>query len=290
MKGSVRDRKERLAEGGSIDPIWTAGAFLLVWVLYASVSPSFAPVRIRLTPQPDAAAATVTLPLTDARKIAEPWLVATYRVRNSGPTTLLVESRVGSEVLKRTILAGRSSATVRVVWPRPEAIPAPYALQLSGRPADWAVESAELSNRLGFSNGLLNLDVVPSSQPFSRLPLSSVLVFALMVIAASRVEPAALDGWRRGLAICGGLAALVLLAAVAAAPAVSPFALLLSPRTFALCAMLLSATRLVRIWRAASARCATGAVRGRQLSAAACVGRAAAFIRCARLQPFAGYD
>jgi hypothetical protein len=96
---------------------------------------------------------------------------------------------------------------------------------------------SEFANARGFSRGLLNCVVLPAGEPFARAPAWSFGIWAAVL---------ALAGWRakrtRGTALLEA-AAIVLLAAVALSPFVSPYRVVLAPRTFSLLALMLAAAR-----------------------------------------------
>jgi hypothetical protein len=176
----------------------------------------------------------------------------------------------------------------RLVWSRTDAS-TDETLSFTGSSANWALETLQVSNRIGFSRGLLNLDVVPAGQSFPRTPVWSLILLTLVLIGLGFVETTLLTGWRHILAVSGAAVGWLVLSAVAIAPIVSPFAVVLSPRSFALCLLLLSGKRLAWVaHRAASGYLRTN-TRNRRV-VAACGALSAAFFASAVLQTRAGYD
>jgi hypothetical protein len=111
---------------------------------------------------------------------------------------------------------------------------------------DFTPVRSELANARGFSRGLLNFVVLRGSEPFAHVPGWSVLACGGLVLLLAALGPAV----RLPSAI-----SLVFLGAVALSPFVTPYRVVLAPRTFALCLLLLAAaparqagTRLVEWW------------------------------------------
>jgi len=99
----------------------------------------------------------------------------------------------------------------------------------------WTPDRAAFGNVRGFSRGLLNFVVLPAGQPFNAAPpWTVVLGAAVLVAAATRAR------FTRGtvLTVATGTA---ILAVVALSPLLSPYRIVLAPRSFALCLLLLCA-------------------------------------------------
>jgi len=117
--------------------------------------------------------------------------------------------------------------------------------------ADFTPVRAELANARGFSRGVLNLVVLPAGAPFSRAPGWSLIVCAaaFVLLGARRPrrsphEPS--SRIRRAVAIASGAAALILAAAVAS-PYLTAFRIVLAPRTFVLCVMLILSSGAIEV-------------------------------------------
>jgi hypothetical protein len=112
----------------------------------------------------------------------------------------------------------------------------------------WTPARSAFADVRGFSRGILNLVVLPAGQLFPRAPLwSVVLCAAALLVAAARMR------FTRGTVI-GAAAAAVVLSAVALAPVVSPYRVVLAPRTLALCVLLLGAGAFTDVGRWLRAR------------------------------------
>ena len=148
---------------------------------------------------------------------------------------------------------------------------------------DFTPVRSELANAHGFSRGVLNFVVLSSGEPFTHAPAWSVVACgALFLLLAGKV-PHAVSGFSRtGVGTARLLPAgfaIVLLLAVALSPYVTPYRVVLAPRTFALCVVLVCATRAIGAVRVLLARwtpIATGVV-------------GAVFVASAMLQTLATY-
>jgi hypothetical protein len=106
--------------------------------------------------------------------------------------------------------------------------------------------SSELRNAHGFSRGLLNLVVLPGDEPFRGVPAWAFGAAMAAFLLLGMVKPGSPVG-ARGLA--AEVAGTTILLIVALAPAVTAYRVVLAPRTFILCAVLISATRGLRMAR-----------------------------------------
>jgi hypothetical protein len=221
-------------------------------------------------------------------------LVATVRVRNTASTDLSLQFRVGPRVLQQTTIKAGSTATIRLAWARDNESASDISLWISGSSPEWVLDSAELSNRYGFSSGLLNLEVVPSGQSVPRAPLWSVVLVSLLAAGAASLKPRPSQALRRRLGVlAGGIAnaiGLVVLTVVIAAPLFSRFAIVLAPRTFALLVILLLSSRAADAARAGSAWFVQAAARTRWVAPCGWGALSAAFFASAMLQLLANYQ
>lgn len=118
-------------------------------------------------------------------------------------------------------------------------------LAVSGSHDQWSFDSATVSQAYGFSRGLLNLAVVPRDAPRAGPAWSVVLVAVLALAVLCLPLPPMGGGWgSRGLRV-GAAVALAILTMVAVSPLLTPYRIVLDPRTFALCAGLVLSHRLV---------------------------------------------
>jgi hypothetical protein len=99
---------------------------------------------------------------------------------------------------------------------------------------------SELANAHGFSRGVLNLVVLSADQPFTHAPWWSVLACAALLILMVRLKPDTTYDLSVRLV---RIAAVGLLLAVALSPYVTPYRVVLTPRTFALCLLLVCSAR-----------------------------------------------
>lgn len=113
---------------------------------------------------------------------------------------------------------------------------------------DFTPVRSELANAHGFSRGVLNLVVLPGGESFTHAPAWSLLACAALFLLLGGIKvPHVLSGSSRtgvrtARLIPAGFAIVVLLA-VALSGYVTPYRVVLAPRTFALCAVLVCATR-----------------------------------------------
>lgn len=108
---------------------------------------------------------------------------------------------------------------------------------------DFTPIRSELANAHGFSRGLLNFVVLSADEPFSRVPAWTIVFVALLlsyVVSALRQAQGV-----RTLFLVGF--ALAFLAAVALSPYLTPYRVVLAPRTFALCLLLLGSARMASV-------------------------------------------
>jgi hypothetical protein len=270
------------------DRVWWAGAILALWVFHSWVSFSFAPARIQLADNVDATTGTVSLPLTIPTDVSGGYLVATCRLHNREPHPITIDVRLGSRLLASRSVGAAAVETFRVAWSKTD-VSSGDALAFTGSSTNWTLETAQLSNRFGFSRGLLNLEVVPAGQSFPRTPVGSLVLLTLVLIVVGLVGTFPLIGWQHVLALAGAMIGWLVLSAVAIAPIVSRFAIVLSPRTFALCLLLVSGSRLA--WMADRASSWFGRTRARHRAAVvACGALTATFFASAVLQTLARYD
>ena len=149
---------------------------------------------------------------------------------------------------------------------------------------DFTPIRSELANAHGFSRGVLNLVVLAANEPFGRMPVWSVLLCAAVFLLLAGVTSTA----RPATALLAGLA-VTLLGAVAISPYVSPYRLVLAPRTFALLVGLVSATRMFGAWSTLAKRWTPLEAVRRRLLIALTGAMGAAFFTSAMLQTLAIY-
>jgi hypothetical protein len=121
---------------------------------------------------------------------------------------------------------------------------------------DFTPVRSELANAHGFSRGLLNFVVLSAEASFRHAPRWAFVLCAglFLVLGRRGVVPlpaataATVHNGARSANIAGGAAA-ALLAAVALSPYVSPYRVVLAPRTFVLCVLLIVGPRGVRAMR-----------------------------------------
>jgi hypothetical protein len=106
--------------------------------------------------------------------------------------------------------------------------------------------SSELRDAHGFSRGVLNLVVLPADEPFRGTPAWTIGVAVAAFFLLALIQPRSIAERGAFIAEAAGMAMLLV---VAVAPAVTSYRVVLAPRTFVLCAALVSATRLIAIAR-----------------------------------------
>lgn len=219
------------------------GVALSVWVVAAHVYGAFQSVRIKAAPPP-VAFRDLSLPLSAADGIRDPYVVVIYRLRNTGAVPITVRAAVGDTPLTETTVAPGGSRRVDIAWDRGGTA---RDVRLTGSGADWEVEYLELANLHGFTRGTIEFVILPAGQPFARpaawLAAAALGWIALLVFGT----PVALPGWTR--ALHGALAAslLALFAAAAISPLVSPYRIVLAPHTYLIALAVMAAPQALSL-------------------------------------------
>jgi hypothetical protein len=115
---------------------------------------------------------------------------------------------------------------------------------------DFTPVRSELAGARGFSRGVFNLVVLPANVPFRHAPPWTLVMCASLFLLVGLKPPISNP---RAVHAVAGLAA-ALLAAVALSPGLTAYRVVLVPRTFALCLVLLAAPRGFLAARAIVAR------------------------------------
>ncbi len=209
-----------------------------LWVLGADVYVAFPRVRERLIDRPLPPARQTTLSLAGADHVPGTELVVTARLRNTGSTPLdVTASDRNARVLRRLRLDAGASSPVDLVFDRQSALP--QEITFAANDDAFVMQAAEISNAHGFSRGLVDLIVLPTRQPFRRVPWF-VALFALAAaipLASDRHfrVPIRVRTSQRAMAA----SAAVVFGAIAVAPFVSAYRVVIAPHTFVLLYLLL---------------------------------------------------
>jgi hypothetical protein len=209
-------------------------ACLCAYVLLAHVADlGVTRTKLVLSAQPADVAFTLDVPAS-TRRLSR--LAFVCRVRNDAPELLTVTAEYAGATIGTATIPPRSERRLDFAAPA-----RPGSLVLSGGAQPWTLLSAEAANVHGFSRGFVNLFVVPAGQAAERLPAWSFLLAAGVAVALAFVPAIPLSGWVRWAHLIACASTVSLFTAAAVSGTVSRFAVILSPRTFALgCALLLS--------------------------------------------------
>jgi hypothetical protein len=222
-----------------------AAIVLAVWVLAANVYGDFTTVRVKVSPMA-ATSGRLDVSLASARRIGDPYVVLIYGVRNTGTAAVTMTARAGDQVLDQSIIRAGDSARVDVAWPRAASAHL-TAIELTGTPGNWRIDSLELANRHGFNRGVVEFLILPRAQPFGRPPGWLYALLALSVVLVFIDVPIRWPRW--GLRLHSWLVTLSIILAVAAAvsPALTPFRLVLATHTVASGALVIAAPRALAL-------------------------------------------
>lgn len=228
---------------------WSLASLLCLSVLAGNVYTRFVPVREKLVKAPRPGGTGISVRLDNLEAPGDAQLVLVCVVRNDGTSRLDLSVEASGRVLKRVGIRPGARARIDAAWARPQPMPQPYQVTLTGSEPTWTLQSLEVANLHGFTRGVVEALVLPAAQRFGRPSPWWLAAFAAcaVLLAAARPprRPRWIDWpWRL-------LAALVtvVLAAVVASPLVSPFRVVVSPGTLAAGAMVLAVPRTWEIGR-----------------------------------------
>ena len=173
-----------------------------------------------------------------ARQIADPVLVVTARLQNQSATQpAKVQMSVGGAQAAAEIPAGRH-ADIVLIWDRRHRTGS--SLEMRGSDEGLRLARVELSNARGFTRGLVNLSIVPRDQPLRRHPMAVAALLLLWSgtfwLVLSGIEPAA----SRWLGLAAAVA-VAFFAVTALSGVVSPYQVVLAPRSFLLLSLMAAA-------------------------------------------------
>jgi hypothetical protein len=244
----------------------TRGVFLGVLcavVLWSRVFVSFDAVRLKVVKEAQVAAQgelRVTLPASPRfqRLVAPVVLITTLRNPGAQPATLAVSldgARVGT-----VTLAPGDDRRVDIVVPNGRTVRGGEVLTFSARDeasdtahanTAWSLEYLEVANHHGSSRSVFPFYIVPhATQAYDPPGLLLIVCVSLgIVFFAARGESMPRTRTRRIAHNAWVVLVVLVLLTVLASGAWSPFALLLSPRAFLLCAVALTWPGIVRSYR-----------------------------------------
>jgi hypothetical protein len=218
-------------------------AVLCLWVLNTNISRDFHAVRLRLVTAPLPAHKSVALPLTGVEQIREPFVVIVCRLRNGGATPTSVSVRIDNQPLRDISLSPGSAARVDLVWLRTR-LPSAHHVDLVGTTDQWTVEYLEAANLHGFTRGVVNLAILPASQPFTAATRWSLLLCCVWAWLMYRNRLPLWPRWARRTHLVLSSAVVTLFALTAASAFVSPYRVVLSAQTFVLGLAVVSAPQI----------------------------------------------
>jgi hypothetical protein len=243
------------------------------WALAVSVGPY---ERKRVSVESNQAATATAIELAShAAGFAQPVLVVIARVANpSQADPINLDIRLGSsagDLQTQARVAAGGTREVALIWDTRQ-FSGDGGLTVTGDRAGWRLDRLEVSNARGFARGLMNFVIVPATQPLPAPPWSAIVALLLAVallVRGARRERAPGSRWLWALPWIS----LPLMFAIAASGLVSPYRVVLEPRTFIL--LLVAGTAP---WAAALRQPILTAVRSRGIVGAAIVTAGAAVL------------
>lgn len=222
-----------------------AGVLLSLWVLAANVYGEFRSVRVKPQP-PTPTSEGMLLPLSAVDEISEPYVVAIYRIRNVGTSTVTIVAKLGETPIEQTTVASGDARRVDIAWKRSTSNRAPQ-LQLIGSSAAWHLEYLEIANLHGFTRGIVEFLILPAPQSFARPAAWLYVAYALCVVLLVAWMPTSFPRWGRGahyvlLALFMALFAIAVISSL-----VSPFRIVLSPHTYVFGLLVLAAPQVLSL-------------------------------------------
>ena len=219
-------------------------------VLATRVPLGFERVRFRIVIAPTPAQAhSLSIPVPDLARLAGSPAAIVLRLRGATESSRIAIGLDGTSIADVVVPPNREirvdASTVPPAGPG-------HQLLISGNRGDWQVTYLEIGNVHGFSRGLFDVNVVPRGRDFGQPPwwLLAVVLLGLLALRPKPDWPA--SPARRRLHRVGIGLVLLLFATVVIADRVTPFAILLAPKTFLLCVAVLYAERTAQVLRAFS--------------------------------------
>ena len=233
---------------------------LLAAVLGLRVYTDFEPSRAILVRAPVAAAGGILeldVPDTETAAALEPPFALIARVDAGEASASYRFELDGSRICDRPVAGGGPVRIDCVV--APPASPVARTLRITGPATGWTLHYLELASHHGSSTGLFKAFVLPREKKATRVSAVAAVAAGLAVAALFLLPGAAVPGSRaRGAHVAVSGVVVGALVLVLAAPWISPFNIVIAPRTWALCALVLAGPRLFvvarRIFGAASPR------------------------------------
>ena len=189
---------------------------------------------------------SVVLPF-DAGGSTTPRTAVVVRVRNDSSTDQVFSLRAGDVGLGTRVVAAHAEA--RLDFAADTWLLQSSGLTLGGPNSGWTLVNAEVSNVHGFVRGLVNLYILPAQQALTVRPLWLLCMLGAAVVLLLVQPPAAVSSGIRLLHRVVGAAALILLVAAASSDFVSPYLVVLAPRTFVLSITVLLLRRIATLFR-----------------------------------------
>jgi hypothetical protein len=217
-------------------------------VLATRVAPGFERIRFRVVTEPRIARDPVmAVGLPDLTRLSGSPAAVVVRLRGSTEPATVAIALSDAHVTTVTVPPGRE---IRVDASTPGPTGPGHQIILTGDRAGWQLAYLEVANVYGFSHRTPKFVIVPRERPRDPPVAAWLLVlFAVAAVAAQpRIEwPSSRIGRSLHRTAAGGV--LLMFAVTVFLDTVSRYRILLSLETFLLCAAVLYADPLVRLWR-----------------------------------------
>jgi len=204
---------------------------LWLWTLLVGVA-DFERSRVDLR-LPDGAPATEHIvDLTSVIPFQGSQLLLTIGVANTSVDQTLTV--VGEGVQGEALTVGpASTGRVQWVWDKIDRAPQ-TVLRLTGTHAEWRLTFVQVSNASGFNRGVVNFVVVPREQQITKAPLWLWFLSALAAWTLLRPGPRPSASKWRTVLLATAVLSVALLMATSVSGLVSPFQVVLEPRSYLL--------------------------------------------------------
>jgi hypothetical protein len=222
-------------------------ALMAGWVFARGTFREFERVRIPLSaPRISGPGTEISFDVPDLAGLDDDPLVLLIDVESDDDAPRTIAIAFDETLIGRFDVRGRRERVAAIVADRLQEGDG-HTLRIRSDSRGWTVARAQLSNVRGFSNGLINTVVVPSTAGFERPPVA----YALVVLTAAAMAVYRIRVWRSGLGrpveIATTALAVVVLVAVIAAPFVSPYRIVMAFHTWLTVIALMCLPAIARI-------------------------------------------